>query len=350
MKLKSILVGAAALSAGVGIAFADGGESVDVAEAASAKLAQKSAVKPFFTIPLCRRIELGGEVRKPGSSTWEPLEEGLFYPLGCSFRAVANGTVTIALGKDCSVEIANGSAFTTRAQGLSVQSRTIQLDGGEVAVSLPTSLEPGLFFVTAPGFTVKNAIGKSNFVFHDKGDGFEADVRCVTGTLEVEGRHFKIPRMRAADAFTIRSSRDDLETFLYGRSGDYIAQLDRGIIRRSVIDEDGNNKEICEPGVLDWHLSVDTRVQINRAVPAVGKRLSVSIMTFDASGALKNNFAYAEGRSEVNTGELVKAPVDNAEIAKRAAEVTTESVASDTEDVPAETESGDASADSDEDF
>ena len=53
----------------------------------------------------------------------------------------------------------------------------------------------------------------------------------------------------------------------------------------------------------------------------------VSTMTFDASGQIKNRCAFAEGRSNVNSGELVIAPAAasaETEKAKVASEETEE--------------------------
>lgn len=321
------------------------------------KLPEKPKAKWFSTLPFCRRVEGGGEVRMPDSSNWVAIEEGRFYPFGSSYRAGEKGVVVMAFGKECNATIQNGASFSTRAQIVSVPSRTIVLTGGAVELSLPSNLDPELFFVTTPAFTIKNLAGDSHYQYRERSDGFEADIRCVTGMMEVEGRHFTIPEMHAADAFTLRSEHDHLETIMYGRSGDFIAKLDRGLVTREEIQDDGTVKNVVEPGVLDWHLSVATRVQINRAVPSIGSRLSVTMMTFDSAGEMKNHFAFTEGRSEVNSGELVINPKSSEEVAKKAAEVTNEAAAEATEEAAVEDsdESGSSSApaakaDSDDDF
>ena len=47
-----------------------------------------------------------------------------------------------------------------------------------------------------------------------------------------------------------------------------------------------------------------TKVMITRALPAIGERMSVHTMAFDASGERKSEFCFCEGRSEINSGEL----------------------------------------------
>lgn len=362
MNLKHTLAFTAALAAAV--SFAQDEDDVEEStETASEETAAKPSVggaqedqKWFFTLPVCSRIQGVAQVLKPGATEWATAEEGRFYPLGSSFRAAADGEIVITFGKGSFVTVRNGASFATRAQTLSVKSRTVVLTGGEVSVNLPGNLKSGLFVVTAPSFTVKNLAGESKYVYTDVGDGCDATVRCVTGSLEVEGRHFGIPAMHAADEFRIRASHDDLETVLYGKSGDYVIRLDRGLVTRSEIQDDSTVKDIVSAETLDFHLSVGTRVQINRAVPSVGSRMSVTMMTFDSAGTMQNNFAYAEGRSEVNTGELVHKAESGDDVAKRQAEATTEEAA-DTEDEaaeePAEAEdssSSETSSDDDDDF
>ena len=59
------------------------------------------------------------------------------------------------------------------------------------------------------------------------------------------------------------------------------------------------------PKTLDFLLSPKCAIKIFRAKASVGGGTSVSMMTFGASGDMLNRFAFAEGRSNVNSGELV---------------------------------------------
>lgn len=332
--------------------------AVLLAATAAEKPAEKDDGRVFFTLPVCSRVEGGAEVLKPGASEWVAAEEGRFYPLGTTYRAAEGGSLLVAFGKEAQVEIANGASFASRAQGLGEKSRTIRLTGGEVTVRLPGTLKPDMFFIATPNLTVCNLAGDSKYDYADTGDGSDMTVRCVTGSLEVKGRHFTVPAMHAADAFRVRTSHDALETVLYGKSGDYVVLLDRGLVSQSEVQDDGTYKENVAPAVLDWHLSVATRVQISRAVPSVGERMSVTMMTFDSAGTMKNHFAFSEGRSEVNTGELVHNQTENDDVSKSAAATTTESAEAETEEEAAAEESEDdsssdgesSSSDSDDDF
>lgn len=293
-------------------------------------------MKVFTTLPLCRHVEGAASVRKPGKD-WETVEEGRFYPLGSSYRAEKGESIVLSLGMGSTVSIADGAEFGTREQALGTSSRTLVMVRGAMTLTLPDNLPEGAFFVTAPGFTIKNPAGVSEITYEDKGDGDVATVLCKTGSLGIEGRHFDIPAMRAADEVRIRTSMDHLFTSLYGTSGNYVINLDQGMCTREEFADDGTMKALVEKGTLAWHLSPRTQVVINRAVPAIGERMSVHTMTFDAAGTLKNERVFSEGRAEVNSGELApQEKTDADELAKRAAEMTETSAATDTEEAPAE--------------
>lgn len=282
-----------------GEATADAAEKTD--ESLPAKKSAESNESVFRTLPLCRLLEGGGEVLYPGETEWRPLEEGRFYPLGATYRTLApESKLTVEFGKECKVLIEGQASFATRLQGLEEKTRSISLVSGKLTLDLPRNMADGAFSVAAPGFTVLSAAGNSTYSYEKTGDGDEAVVRCVTGFLHVKGMHFEIPAMHAADEFRIRTSQDLLFTGLYGTSGDYELRLDQGLVQ--VRDVEKGTTHI-EPKTLVWKLSPRTAVRIHRARPAIGERMSVTMMTFEPSGKLVNRCAFSEGRYELNTGE-----------------------------------------------
>ena len=318
------LAWAAALLAPCALA-SDGDDLLASMPVASTNVAESA--KPFTTLPLCKRIEGSAFLRRPGGA-WEPAEEGKFYPFGLDFQAGEGSTLEIAFGSGSSVTVADGSAFGTGDCPAGCRSRTIHVIGGTVDLKLADNLPEGAFFVTAPGFKVKNPAGISRIVYADQGDGDVATIRCITGSLGIEGRHFDIPSMRTANEVRIRTSIDHLCTVLYGTSGDYVVMLDQGIRLKEEFGDDGKVKTSEEEAVLEWRLTPSTKIVINRAVPAIGERMSVHTMAFDAAGERKSECAFCEGRAVVNTGELVpKDKVSGEDLARRAAEVTEEKAA-----------------------
>ena len=349
--MKRTVLMVAAMSVALALFAEDETEATEetAAEAVPAVQTNSAAsVKAFTTLPLSRHVEGVVSVRKPNGD-WEAVEEGRFYPLGSYFRAEKGGSLVLAFGSGSSVTILAGSEFGTREQPLGTTSRTLVLVRGTIALRLPDNLPEGAFFITAPGFKVKNPAGESAITYENKGDGDSATILCKTGSLGVEGRHFDIPAMRAADEVRIRTSKDLLFTSLYGTSGNYVVNLDQGMCTRQEFDDDGHQKSVVEKGTLAWHLSPRTQAIINRSVPALGERMSVHTMTFDAAGGLKNERAFSEGRAEVNSGELVpQEKTDADELAKRAAEMTETTAAADVEDAPAEEGSSDESTSNEE--
>ncbi len=332
-------------------------ETVQAAEEMVAAAKAKEASKTFDILPCCRDVKGEVECQLPGKPEWRAVEEGRRYPLGSSFRAVrraadsedgklkaVESSMNLVFGTGCEVSLESGASVGTRAQPLGVKSRTVVLQGGKISVRLPRNLADGLFQVAAPGFVVCNLAGESRYTYGLTADGDEATVRCVTGVLTVKGRHFEVPAMRAANEIRLRTTRDLLFTGLYGVSGDYLAKLDQGLY----LDKDFETGEVkVEPKTLEWQLSPLTAVHIHRKVPAVGERMSVSVMTFDALGELRNRCTFAEARPEINTGdEGPTTKKDKAEFAKKAAEATETVEASSDEGGASESSDGGASEES----
>ena len=297
-------------------AAADGEAAPD-----GAALAPKADTsKLFYLLPYCRELEGKGEVLMPGAAEWKPVDEGKYYPLGSAYRCVGtSSTMTIRFGPGCDVIIKGSSSFSTRVHPIGEHKRAINLRDGTIVVSLPNNLPVDTFTVNAPGFTVYNPAGRSRYTYRTMpdGEGDEAFVRCVTQSMSVKGRHFDIAGMKAANELRIRTSKDNLFTALYGKSGDIAVKLDQG---RIFVKDFATGKMNQEDKFLDWRLSPETAVRIHRAMPAIGDKMSVTVMTFDSHGELKNRCAFAEHRAEVNSGELgPTSKKDMEELEKRAA-------------------------------
>ncbi len=281
--------------------------------------------KPFTALFKCVRVKGPAQVLKPGASEWTDAEEGRYYPLGTSMRTLkdldVSGSAEFSFGPESSIKMEGVAEVATRPIEIGESTRTVVLKTGRVRMNLPRTLKEGLFFVTAPYFTCSNLAGESLFDYQVLSDGDEAVVRCVTGTMSLEGRHYKIPRMAAANQVRIRSTGDDLFSWLRGESGDSKVVLDQGMVVEKNF-ETGEEKDV--PKTLEFTLSPRCAIKIFRRRSPVGGNMLVSTMTFDASGEIKNRRAFAEGRSNVNSGELVIAPVAVASIEKEKAKAASE--------------------------
>ena len=286
--------------------------------------------KPFTSLFKCERVTGAAQVLKAGASEWTPIKEGHFYPLGSSVRTLkeagASSSAVFTFGPESSLKLEGAAEVATRPIEIGESARTVELKSGRVMLNLPRTLKEGLFSVAAPYFTCSNLAGESVLDYQVLPDGDEVVVRCVTGTMSLEGRHYKIPRMAAANQVRIRSTGDDLFSWLRGESGDSKVVLDQGMVVEKNF-ETGDEKDV--PKMLEFTLSPRCAIKIFRRRSPVGGNMLVSTMTFDASGEIKNRCAFAEGRSNVNSGELVAAPaaVANAEKEKsKAASEETEEV------------------------
>ena len=263
--------------------------------------------KFFFPLVRCRLVDgCSVQVQKPKSADWEVAEEGRYYPLGSSFRVEpgenAALTAEFAFGAKVILKATNAVEFATEEIEIGAQARTVLLKTGRFLLDLPRALPDGSFSVKAPYFACMNLAGESVFDYNPTGDGDEAVVRCVTGSITVEGSHYKIARMRAANQVRIRTTNDNLFTSLRGESGDYVVTLDQGLVQDKNF-ETGEMKEV--PKSLDFSLSPQCAIKIFRRKAAVAGRMIVSIMTFNPAGYILNRCAFAENRANVNSGELV---------------------------------------------
>ena len=312
--LKKIAFGAMTFAACVASApayAADEEEAKPASEGETAEGLPVMASKPekfFFPLVRCRLIDgCGVRVLKPSSADWAVAEEGRYYPLGSTFRVEpTDGGAAVkaefAFGDKVVLKATNAVEFATEEIEIGAPARTVLLKNGRLMLDLPRTLPDGLFTVKAPFFVCMNLAGESIFDYALTGDGDEAVVRCVTGAMAVEGSHYKIARMGAANQVRIRTTKDNLFTSLRGESGDYVVTLDQGLVQDKNF-ETGEVRDV--PKSLDFSLSPQCAVKIFRRKAAVAGRMIVSIMTFNPAGDILNRCAFAENRANVNTGELV---------------------------------------------
>ena len=325
---KPVSLSVLALCACAPLAWADDEEEAAEKPAAADAAAlpampKKPAAAVFTALPFCRDCSGAAEVLLPGKGQeWTAVEDGKFYPLGASFRTRRGGKLTLAFGKDSFATIEGDASFATREQPYGQKTRTLILGEGTLDLDLPANLPEELFFVTAPDFTVKNLAGQSRYVIGKTSTGDRAVVRCVTGSLALSGRHFEIPQMRAANELVLLGEHDHLVTILENTSGDYTVKLNQGVRLEAQVAEDGSSKQKAVEATAELKFSPKMKINIHRAVPSVGERMSVFILAFDAAGnPMGSGVSFCEGRAEINSGTLVTKSESEAEaLAKKAAE------------------------------
>ena len=264
----------------------------------------KPAANHFHMLVKLSRCDENVFVKFPRQNDFNKAAEGKFYPNGSTFRISATeaNPVVFEFGPESFVKVTGNAEFTTRESALSEKSRALMMVSGAVSVSLPRTMPTGLFSVLYPNFSAKDLAGESYHELSPSGDGDEAFVRVVTGMLAIEGNHFKVARMSAADRVCIRTTGEALFTSLRGEAGDYKVTLDQGVsMYRDPIS--GETKEQVK--TLDYSLTPQCAIKIFRKRATVGGRIAVSVMTFDAAGEMRNRYTFAEGTSKINFGEEV---------------------------------------------
>ena len=263
--------------------------------------AAKPAAKHFHA--LVRLSLTSGEVlvKFPREKDFKPAVEGKFYPNGSSFRTIG-GTTEFEFGKDAVLKVTGDAEFSTREDDIAAPSRAVMPVRGSFTVSLPRTLPTGLFSMAFPNFTAKDLAGESRYELTPSGDGDEAIVHVITGMLALEGPHYKVERMSAADRVRIRTTGDALFTSLRGEAGDYKVSLDQGC---TTYKDPITGEVKKQDRRLDFSLTPQCAIKIFRKRAQVGGRMAVSVMTFDPAGEMRNRFTFAEGAASVNFGEEV---------------------------------------------
>ena len=297
----SVLGVASVLSAQEEAANSETKDSVAALDPALVKAATaKPAAKHFHALVRFVRGNAEVLVKLPRQSEFNPAVEGKFYPTGSTFRTTDGAE--FEFGQDAVLKAKGETEFAIRETEYSVQPRTVALVRGAITVSLPRTLPTGLFSVAYPNFTAKDMAGESNHELVPSGDGNEAVVHVITGMLTLEGPHYSVARMSAADRVRIRTTGDALFTSLRGEAGDYKVTLDQGVTTyRDPITGDVSN----QVRRLDFSLTPQCAIKIFRKRSQVGGRMAVSVMTFDPAGEMRNRYTFAEGVASVNFGEEV---------------------------------------------
>ena len=273
-------------------------------QALVASAAKKSTAKHFHTLVKLAFANDNVSVKLPRQAEFKPACEGKFYPNGSVFRVTETGgdPAVFEFGPEVLVKVAGAAEFATREVALTENARSVMIMNGTVTVSLPRTMPTGLFSVAYPNFTAKDLAGESNHTLTATGDGDEATVHVVTGMLALDGSHYKVARMGAADRIRIRTTAGALFTSLRGEAGDCKVTLDQGVTTyRDPVS--GEKKEQVRH--LDYNLTPQCAIKIFRKRSQVGGRMAVSVMTFDPAGEIRNRYTFAEGTAAVNFGEEI---------------------------------------------
>ena len=298
---------------------------------------KKADTKYFHPLIRCKQVQMlkpdAVQVLKPRSDVAVPAEEGRYYPLGSTITVTGDvaAPVVFEFGDKAFLRVSPNTEFATKEIKIGEPVRTLVLKKGRVEVVLPLQLKEGLFKVVTPGdektpsnLVFENLAGESRFDYSSDASGEEVVARCVTGTMGIVGKHFKLPRLVAANQVRISTTGANLFTSIYGESGDCKTILDQGILAERNFETGDVVEKVKE---LEFVLSPQCSIKIFRARSKLSGRMAVSMMTFDSAGVMKNRVAFAEGLSNVNSDKLVVSTQDaDKAAAKNKADEETETV------------------------
>lgn len=256
------------------------------AAAAAAEPQQPS--KQFY--PLVRVMNIRGvcEVNNPDVGTFQPVLSNKAYPLGSTFRTGSGGSAFLVLSAQESVQILESSEVVVSCPEKNPAGRVVRIVSGKVKTALRDNLPEGSFGVETPNASCKNMAGRGEFSLSSDANTETFQIATITGSAHIEGAQYRIPALRAANTVNIQTALDHSLSRLMSISGDF-----------AIILENGTETPV------NFGMSPKAVVKIWRESAPVGGRAIISTLVVSPTGMALHRFAYAEGRANLATGELV---------------------------------------------
>ena len=229
------------------------------------------------------------EVKNPDIGTFAVIKHNKAYPMGSIFRTAADSTCVLILSVEDSVIIGNNSEIMVTACKDNCQKVTIKLMRGEVKTTLRDNLADGSFTLNTANTEVKNMAGRGVYVISIENDNNIFKASTITGTARIEGPHYTIPALQAANKVNITTASNRSFTRLTSVSGDFAIEL-----------LDGNEEPVT------YQMSPKAVVKLWRENAPVGGRTIISTLVVSPTGIARHRFVHAEGRQMLKTGELVE--------------------------------------------
>jgi len=240
---------------------------------------------------LVRVVNIQGvcEVNNPDIGEFRPAKHNKAYPMGSIYRTAAGSSCILIFSAEDSAVVAENSEIMVTACKDNDQNLTIKLIAGEVKPTLRDNLPAGSFSLNTPNCEILNMSGRGSYTLMMENENEVFKASTITGTARVEGPHYTIPALQAANKVNITTAPNRSFSHLTSVSGDFAIELSNG----------------TEAPVI-YSMSPKAVVKIWRENAPVGGRTIVSTLVVSPTGMARHRFAYAEGRQNLKTGELVK--------------------------------------------
>lgn len=262
------------------------------AEQAAAPAAEQQAPAKNFE-PLVRIFNVQGavEVKNPDVGQFQPAQGNKAYPLGTVFRTAAGAAGLLAFSAQETVQLLENTEVVVGCPEKAPAARLVRLVSGKIKTTLRDNLPEGSFSVETPNTSCKNLAGRGEFTLSNDGTIETFQAATITGIARIEGQQYQIPALRAANTVNIQTAPDRSLSRLTSVSGDFPIVLENGT-----------------EAPVTFGMSPKAVVKIWREVAPVGGRSIISTLVVSPTGKARHRFAYAEGRPNLATGELIAAP------------------------------------------
>ena len=242
--------------------------------------------------PLVRIMNIQGacEIKNPDVGKFVPAQNNKAYPLGSVVRTSPGSSAFLVFSAQESAQLLDNTEVIISAMEKNPLARTLRLVSGKVKTSLRDNLPEGSFSIETPNANCKNVAGRGEFTLTSEATVETFQAATITGSALIEGPQYRIPALRAANTINIQTAHDRSLSRLTSVSGDFAMSL-----------ENGTDTPVT------YGMSPKAVVKIWRENAPVGGRPVISTLVVSPTGKAVHRFAYAEGRANLATGELIAA-------------------------------------------
>ena len=223
-------------------------------------------------MPMVRIVQTRGtcEVNNPDVGSYAAAVEGKVYPLGTQFRTGADSLATLIFSSQESVQLSSSSEVLVSAPEGNPDGRVVRLLAGRIKTYLRENLPEGSFCIELPNAVSTNVEGRGEYALSGDANGETLLIKTITGAARIEGPHYQIPALRAANTVDIQTSADRSFSRLTSVSGDFAIILNKG-----------------EEEPVNYGMSPKAVVKIWRENAPVGGRPVIAALVVSPTGIAK---------------------------------------------------------------
>ena len=237
-------------------------------ETKTAQQAKKADEKMFQ--PLVQVMNIRGicEVHNPDVGQYKPAMRNKAYPMGSTFRTGIDGRCALVFSMKDTLRMSPNSEVVVEADKANSDVRIVKLIRGQIRTNIRDNPREGAFNVFTEDTFCKSLSGRGTYTMTRTPTLTILKVSTVTGSAVVEGPHYTVPALRAANAIEIQTSPNRALSRIADISGDY-----------NIVLPNGSDKPVT------YTMSPKDIVKIWRETAKIGGRMIVSVLVLKPNGA-----------------------------------------------------------------